>query len=354
MAYQTTALRMRQRLELHGFTAARAYNDVREKAEEYAKDPRRLRTPVVEGRERFETYMKDIESAIEALLHDAGAPLRRLHPLDLGERYISRNNNRSYLRFVLDQISDDTLVSLYVSNYIVHRLAKSSGSIVQEARSEQLARLPADAPLIVLTEGPTDSRLLSAAMEITHPHLVEFVNFIDFTTHRAEGSVSTLAKTVATFAAAGVANRFLAIADNDTAAHSALIKVKSDKTLPNTCRVLHYPYLDLLTRYPTLGPYGQGVVLADVNGRAGSLELYLGRDVLTIDGNLAPIQWQHYDSKLGRYHGALSDHDKKRVQKAFEEKIKSARMSGGAPSGDWTGIEAIMNTIITAFMSVHD
>ena len=56
-------------------------------------------------------------------------------------------------------------------------------------------------------------------------------------------------------------------------------------------RVLHYPDLPLLRRYPTLGPQLVDPVIMDVNGRAGSLEMYLGRDLLTVDSELVPVQW---------------------------------------------------------------
>jgi hypothetical protein len=142
-----------------------------------------------------------------------------------------------------------------------------------------------DSPLIVLTEGGTDSRLLSDGMKITHPHLSGFINFIDFDSFNAEGGVAMLPKIVYAFVASGVANRIAAIGDNDTEAHDALEKIKKDPNLPENVRILHYPDLPTLKNYPTLGPYSPNPVLTDINRSAGALEMYLGRDVLTSMAN---------------------------------------------------------------------
>ena len=207
-----------------------------------------------------------------------------------------------------------------------------------------------DSPLIVLTEGSTDSRLLSDGMKITHPHLSGFINFIDFDSFKAEGGVAMLPKIVYAFVASGVANRIAAIGDNDTEAYDALEKIKADPNLPDNVRILHYPDLPTLKNYPTLGPYSPDPVLTDINGSAGALEMYLGRDVLTTDGQLVPVQWRNYNPKLGRYQGSLLDKDKKTVQKAFAEKVKQAHARGGTTAEeDWSGIEAIIERLLTAF-----
>ncbi|MGV9394181.1 hypothetical protein ACWDQL_34410 [Streptomyces olivaceus] len=220
--------------------------------------------------------------------------------------------------------------------------------IAAQCRAEQLAALTHDAPLLVLTEGPTDARLLDAGMQITHSHLKGFINFFDFKSGGAEGGVGQLAKTVAAFAAAGVANRFVAISDNDTEGHAGLASLKR-RALPERCRVLHYPELPFLKEYPTLGPYGEAPIIADVNGRAGSLEMYLGRDILETADGLLPVQWRSWDPKLRRYQGSLSDDDKKDVQRRFEDKVTDHLSGLSTGREDWTGIRAIIDAIVTAF-----
>lgn len=78
--------------------------------------------------------------------------------------------------------------------------------------------------------------------------------------------------------------------------------------------------------------------------------MYFGQDALTIDGELAPVQWTSLNPKVRRYQGALRDKDKKAVQQRFEQKVKRAHARGGpAPGEDWSGIEAIVDHLLIAF-----
>jgi hypothetical protein len=65
------------------------------------------------------------------------------------------------------------------------------------------------------------------------------------------------------------------------------------------------PNIGLASSYPTIGP--QGDYNVDVNGRAASIELFLGRHNLTDDRSLIPIVWTNYISKIDRYQGVLRD-----------------------------------------------
>ncbi|GIF16607.1 hypothetical protein Ate01nite_66390 [Actinoplanes teichomyceticus] len=84
----------------------------------------------------------------------------------------------------------------------------------------------------------------------------------------------------------------------------------------------------------------------DVNGLAGSIELYLGADVLTYpDGGLSPVQWKGYMDKLGKYQGEIVG--KRAVQKSFHEKLKRARSDREVMTmQDWSGLTQILNHIV--------
>jgi hypothetical protein len=99
---------------------------------------------------------------------------------------------------------------------------------------------------------------------------------------------------------------------------------------------------------------------ADVNGLAASIEMYLGRDVLTgPDGMLYPVRWISYDRTAGRHQGKFDDRDKTAIHKAFRVKAKAAS-SDPAQVGqqDWSGLLLIVDAIFAAAMStttaVHD
>jgi hypothetical protein len=206
-------------------------------------------------------------------------------------------------------------------------------------------------PVIVLTEGTTDAEFLAAGLELLFPHLTDIIKFLDYEA-RPEGGVGALTRLVKSFAAAGVANRVVAIFDNDSAAADAM-RTLSRSRLPTNIVTTQYPALDELREYPTLGPPANNnpngtQELADVNGLAGSIELYLGRDVLTdAAGNLLPVQWQSFIKGIDRYQGEVLD--KQGIQKSFRAKLARCRANPAEiESSDWSGIRQILTSLLQA------
>jgi hypothetical protein len=207
------------------------------------------------------------------------------------------------------------------------------------------------APVVVLTEGRTDAEFIKAALEILSPHLNDLIRFLDYD-QKTEGGASALVRMVRAFAAAGIVNRVVAIFDNDTAAADAL-RVLDRNKLPGHIQICTYPPIALAGRYPTLGPPRNGMSsgttdYADVNGLAGSVELYLGEDVLTnTDGQLRPVQWKSYLSALSRYHGEVTE--KSLIHDEFRKKCALATASPEVISDqDWDGMRLILHTIAVA------
>ena len=199
---------------------------------------------------------------------------------------------------------------------------------------------------IVLTEGSTDTQILKASLRLLYPHLSSYYSFLDFDSARAPGGAGHLASLVKGFAAAGIGNRIIAIFDNDSAARDAMISL-TQLRLPTNIAVLSYPDIELLRRYPTIGPSGNTNL--DVNGLAASIELYFGSDVLRrSDGSLAPVQWKGFVQSISRYQGEVLG--KTELQASFSRKPKKAESDPAEQARqDWTGIDAILRVIFGAF-----
>ena len=160
-------------------------------------------------------------------------------------------------------------------------------------------------PPIILTEGITDIKTLKKALHVIYPKLESNVRFLD-TSFRPETNAAAVVKMIKSFAAAGINNRILAILDNDAAASEAMTKLP--RNLPNNIKVIQYPELDLMTSYPTIGP--QGEINMNINGLAGLIEIYMGKDILTgNDGNLELVQWGGYMKRVNKYQGSLINKD---------------------------------------------
>jgi hypothetical protein len=197
-------------------------------------------------------------------------------------------------------------------------------------------------PVVILTEGVSDTRILEQTLEVLRPHLKGYLRFPDFSLS-PESNASALVRTLKSFASAGIRNRVVAIFDNDTAAEDALRSLDKER-LPRNFSVLRLPDLPLAAAYPPLGP--SGMVDMDINGLAGSIELYLGEDVLRDEnGDLRPVQWRGFHERLQRYQGEVVH--KRQIQEAFDAKVKAA-LSEEVPytKQDWSGLELVLDTLI--------
>ncbi|MFJ6726653.1 hypothetical protein ACIQPQ_17255 [Streptomyces sp. NPDC091281] len=349
--YLTTAHVLLERLHALGITSGRAAADLDTALDTLAEQPPSDRLPhPVPGR-------ADFLDELRAILATDGSSwgheefFDRWPKLSMVIDGLSWHMEiRNLVRVLLECSPAQALAGLDLSELDREGISVDPHQpLASQARSEQLAEVAQNAPLLVLTEGSTDADLLELGMRVTHPHLVGFVNFMNFRLAPAERNVGALVKTVDAFIVAGVANRFVAIADNDTAGHDGLANLTARKH-PSSCRVLHYPPLEFLAAYPAVDPDTGVLTPTDVNGAAGSLEMYFGQDVLTrADGTLMPVHWGGMVTRLGRRQGALSGADKKAAQKRFRRKAAAAQAGNSADDEDWNGIRAIIDSIIHAF-----
>jgi hypothetical protein len=266
---------------------------------------------------------------------------------------IEEEDARLALRAVLLARPDDE-VRLDVTGLVAGGwLDDSPVGICASGLSAMRAIAAVHAPIVVLTEGKTDIAVLEPAFRLLRPHLSDLVRFMDYG-ERPTGGAGPLVNTVRSFAAAGIANRVVALFDNDTAATDALRSLDRSR-LPDNIRVRQYPPLDLVTSWPTLGPppipLGEHpVAYADVNGLAGSIELYLGLDIMRQDGRLRPVQWRSYIPGVRQYQGEITG--KQELHDAYQAKLRVAEQDPSRiAEQDWSGIEAIFDVILQAFRS---
>jgi hypothetical protein len=254
---------------------------------------------------------------------------------------VTDNLDTAYcLRAVLEAFPDAREVVLDISDPEMSGYDESN-SPLEYAQGSFSWEAAHGAPVILLTEGRSDARILSIAIELK-PHLVGRLRVADFVEAR-ESNAGALVNIVKTFAASGVANRVVAIFDHDTAANEALSSLNRPSLPPNLF-IFTLPPLDLARSYPTLGP--GGLAHMDVNGLATSLELYLGRDVLEApDGQLQPVEWRALSRKLGRYQGVIAD--KEGVQDAFQRKAEAALKDRSIMANqDWSGLELLLRCLL--------
>jgi len=256
---------------------------------------------------------------------------------------------RFQLRAVLEVLPDDEVITLDLADLI------ESGWLDPTVEPRDVAdefvsyATRGGLAPIVLTEGRFDAEVLAAAVELRKPHLADFIRFPDFGS-RPEGGAAALRQTVRAFASAGIPNRVVALFDNDSAARDVLRGLAVDH-LPRHIAVTTLPSLSLAASYPTRGP--QGHLEMDVNGLAVSIELFLGRDVLTQDGALNPIEWGGYLAGVSAYQGEVAG--KRAIQQRFRAKVEQARDARGSlGSWDWSGIDLLLDHVLASIRTASE
>jgi len=244
------------------------------------------------------------------------------------------------LRALVEVVPDDTSVTLDLTDLIVGGWL-SADPALSEGRM----------PLIILTEGKSDSRLLSAALGTLHSQLTDFVRFIDYETANPQGGTSQLVQFVKMFVGCGIPNRIVVLFDNDAAGHEALAALPGLR-LPENVRVTCLPSLPSFASYPTDGPDGRR--LSDIDGRACAIELYLGKEALTgEDGERRPIRWTGFNAKMQRYQGEVVGKDE--IQKRFAENLSEVGVGRAKREQfDFTGVEAIFEHVFAVLAEDSD
>jgi hypothetical protein len=191
--------------------------------------------------------------------------------------------------------------------------------------------------IIVLTEGKTDVEFITKSLTKLYPALFPYYHFINFDEYKLESNASALVKIVTAFAASNVKHPIIVLFDNDT---SGLMEMKklSSITLPNNIKVLCYPTLKSKIKYPTIGPTGMKNM--NINGRACSIEMYFGNDVLQINSKLIPVIWKGYNESVKKYQGEIQN--KKYVQEAIRAKLNSL-------TGEFNDIHLLLKAVFDAY-----
>jgi hypothetical protein len=291
---------------------------------------RHMRTAIDAGRrlEHIEPDTTD-DASLKFILGWAGLPMTYAHMFGF-----PNGDPLLVFRCALAASRPDDEVVLDFDDLVTGGYLQENGDLWKVSRE----------PIIIVTEGKSDSRLLGRSLELLYPELKDFVSFIDFETANARGGTPELIQFARMLSGCGIKNRVLFLFDNDTAGVEALQLLQSGP-LPASAFAMTLPPREFARSYPTVGPTGP--VASDINGRACSLELYLGADVLTENGALCPVRWVGFNDRLQEYQGQIAN--KAGVQKRFEEKLEAAKADLGAVSRyDFAGVREIFEAIIAA------
>lgn len=323
--FRQTAKICLQRLEIYGNSYLKAKKDF-ETARIISKEEEIYGYPI--HRLSYKNYLLEISEIIKSKVRSYDEMYNNVRDsLIVGQLSIMGQNLPSTLYSILSVIPEDSIVEYDLSEVIL-------GGWVNE---NEVLKINIE-KIIVLTEGKTDVEFISKSLFKLYPQLSSYYHFMNFDEFKVESNASALVKLVTSLVASNIKHPILVLFDNDTTGIMEMKKLLAITLTPNF-RVLKYPDLSSVKRYPTFGP--TGIKRMNINGFACGIEMYLGIDVLTKDGVVIPVQWKAFNEKEKKYQGEISD--KIYVQDKFRNKIKSMQMS------NYDDIELILKMMFDAF-----
>ena len=326
-SFCSTSKICKQRLELFGATYEKAKSDF-ESALQKIKDDEVYNFKSIENI-TFESYLADIKSIINSKkkTYDNNYYDNFIDYLQENELFIEYQSIKLGLWSILSVVDAESEVEYNLTDII------NGGWVSKVKKAVKTEKI------IVLTEGKTDTEFLKVCLKNFFPHLEGFYHFMDFENSKYEANASRLVHTIKSFVGSGIKNLIVALFDNDSAAKKEIKNLRNVK-LPSNIKILQYPPIEFAKKYPTIGP--NGIQFMDINGFAGSIEMYLGKDCLKENEEFIPIQWTGYIESIGQYQGVINK--KEYVQKAFREKVKNFDYLS-YNINDWNELISIINTI---------
>lgn len=323
--YKQIASVCKQRLEIFGMTLLKAKKDF-PSAKKIALEEDFYSFPL--SKVSFTQYLSEVSDIINKKEINYDQLYTNLRDsLIAGELGIFGQSLQSQLYSILSSVPDSSVVEYDLTDVIY-------GGWLKEKEVKQITI----EKILVLTEGKTDVEFISATLKILYPFLHPYYHFIDFDEYKVESNASALVKLVISLAASNIKHPIIVLFDNDTTGIMEMNKLKSVQ-IGDNFKILKLPDIQSAKKYPTIGP--TGIKKMNVNGLACGIEMYLGQDTLTKDGNLIPVHWRAYNEKEKKYQGDISE--KNWVQDTFRQKLKSNSLS------DFSDLEQILKAVFTAF-----
>ena len=193
-----------------------------------------------------------------------------------------------------------------------------SGWVAEESYASGATR---EERVLIVTEGSTDSRILSHALELLRPDIADFFRFIDADLSHPFWGTGNLVRFAEGLLRIDVLNRIVFVLDNDAEGMDALNRIRK-LGLPPNIRCMMLPELEALRAFPTVGP--QGAFDSDINGRAAAIECYL--DLRLDRYPPARVSWSNYKKDVDAWHGALEY--KESYMRHFLEQTRESILGG--------------------------
>lgn len=205
---------------------------------------------------------------------------------------------------------------------------EEAASFVPGARREQT--------LLLATEGTTDSRIVSRALEVLQPDVADFFRFIDVDERHPFWGTGNLVKFAEGLVRIDVQNKVIFLLDNDAEGVDAFRRLQA-LGMPGNMRAMLLPRQEAFASFTARGP--GGVDTCDINGRAAAIECYLD---LNLPGFPPPqVVWSNYKRDADTWQGAL-EHKETYMRHFLNQGDEALR----GESYDTSKLEALLSALL--------
>jgi hypothetical protein len=231
-----------------------------------------------------------------------------------------------------------------------------SGYLVASERPHLTARARLDGgvgssgSIIVVTEGSSDAKLLEHSLRLARPGVAHMFEFMNFAATSAAGGVEQAVKLTRSMAAARVLNRVICVLDNDGAGRDGVATLERSNLPPHfSVRVL--PDVAVARSYPVETP--SGTSLTNVNGRAVSIEMLFGEELLRAGarGELPAVTWSWPVDGTEPIQGSIGY--KRGVQRAIQRELSPAHSLADLNAGAAKGCSLVAAMLLEAAMTAR-
>ena len=171
---------------------------------------------------------------------------------------------------------------------------------------------PIDKKILLVTEGKTDTEIISRTLKELFPEISDFFYFIDMNGNYPFGGSSKLENFCKGLISMNVLNNVIVLFDNDTVG-SRSYNILNKQNKLNNLVVIKLPDNNLFSNMQTKGPHG--TIWEDINGRAVAIECFL--DFNKVDNKNLYIRWSCYLADIDQYQGAFEEKMKQDLKDEF-------------------------------------
>lgn len=181
---------------------------------------------------------------------------------------------------------------------------------------------------VVMLEGATDRDALRKSLDQLRPDVSHLFEVLDASQWINDGGCGYVRRGIGILAGIRGMVAVVALLDNDAEGRSVVKEMEGK--CPRNVVVGSLPDTELGENWPTIGPGGERN--ENVNGKAMSIEMYMGEDNLEREGKRKRIRWTSYVKSIGEYQGAIEG--KGETQRRFNRAISGGETASSSMFGD--------------------